>query len=296
MGFAWTVCRRPEQLLSTPLPCRRALPASRPPSPPRPPLAFWPCGPCQALVDPCVPAIPRASCDLGRVGSATECMDRAMPDLLHLGLSTGCPVGRVPQQCGIPRGLTPGWGRSPGEGKWQPTPVFLPGGSPWTGEPGGLPSTGSQSGTTERLHVLSEGFFGDVYLRENTAGLHSSTSGSGERGTWWLFPRWSLSVLCTLQEEAFICVRRRRPGWLLAHKHQGCVATSRRCEKCGGRDGSPLPPLSRPFHVVVTQLPNHFSSSTAVPHYPRGGDCSRILQGHQNHPILCPLSKMSEQG
>ena len=41
-----------------------------------------------------------------------------------------CPVGRVPQQCGIPRGLTPGWGRSPGEGKWQPTPVFLPGGSP----------------------------------------------------------------------------------------------------------------------------------------------------------------------
>ena len=125
----------------------------------------------------------------------------------------------------------------------------------------------AESGTTERLHVLSEGFFGDVYPRENTAGLHSSTSGSGERGTWWLFPRWSLSVLCTLQEEAFVCVR-RRPGWLLAHNHQGCVATSRRCEKCGGRDGSPLPPLSRPLDVVVPQLPNHFSSSTAVPRYP----------------------------
>ena len=28
--------------------------------------------------------------------------------------------------------------------KWQPTPVFLPGESPWTEEPGGLQSRGSQ--------------------------------------------------------------------------------------------------------------------------------------------------------
>ena len=27
---------------------------------------------------------------------------------------------------------------------WQPTPVFLPGESPWTEEPGGLQSVGSQ--------------------------------------------------------------------------------------------------------------------------------------------------------
>ena len=27
---------------------------------------------------------------------------------------------------------------------WQPTPVFLPGESPWTEEPGGLQSMGSQ--------------------------------------------------------------------------------------------------------------------------------------------------------
>ena len=32
-----------------------------------------------------------------------------------------------------------GWRR-----KWQPTPVFLPGESPWTEEPGGLQSMGSQ--------------------------------------------------------------------------------------------------------------------------------------------------------
>ena len=30
------------------------------------------------------------------------------------------------------------------EEAWQPTPVFLPGESPWTEEPGGLQFTGSQ--------------------------------------------------------------------------------------------------------------------------------------------------------
>ena len=30
------------------------------------------------------------------------------------------------------------------ERAWQPTPVFLPGKSPWTEEPGGLQSLGSQ--------------------------------------------------------------------------------------------------------------------------------------------------------
>ena len=41
-------------------------------------------------------------------------------------------------------GSIPGSGRSPSEKKWQPTPVFLPGESPWTGEPGGLQSMGSK--------------------------------------------------------------------------------------------------------------------------------------------------------
>ena len=39
-------------------------------------------------------------------------------------------------------GSIPGSGRSPGEGKGNP--VFLPGESPWTEEPGGLQSMGSQ--------------------------------------------------------------------------------------------------------------------------------------------------------
>ena len=36
-----------------------------------------------------------------------------------------------------------GW-EDPLERKWQPTPVFLPGESPWTEEPGGLQSIGPQ--------------------------------------------------------------------------------------------------------------------------------------------------------
>ena len=31
-------------------------------------------------------------------------------------------------------------GKIPRRRAWQPTPVFLPGGSPWTEEPGGLQS------------------------------------------------------------------------------------------------------------------------------------------------------------
>ena len=43
--------------------------------------------------------------------------------MIHIGGSDGkeyaCNVGDL--------GSIPGSGRSPGEGKWQPTPVFLPG-------------------------------------------------------------------------------------------------------------------------------------------------------------------------
>ena len=41
-------------------------------------------------------------------------------------------------------GLDPWVGKIPWRRAWQPTPVFLPGESPWTEEPGGLQSMGSQ--------------------------------------------------------------------------------------------------------------------------------------------------------
>ena len=41
-------------------------------------------------------------------------------------------------------GSVSGLGRSPWRGKWQPTPVFLPGEIPGTEEPGRLQSIGSQ--------------------------------------------------------------------------------------------------------------------------------------------------------
>jgi len=41
-------------------------------------------------------------------------------------------------------GLIPGVGKIPWKRKWQPTPVVLTWEIPWTEEPGGLQSTGSQ--------------------------------------------------------------------------------------------------------------------------------------------------------
>ena len=41
-------------------------------------------------------------------------------------------------------GSIPGLGRFPWRRAWQPTPVFLPGESPWTEEPGWLQFMGSQ--------------------------------------------------------------------------------------------------------------------------------------------------------
>ena len=41
-------------------------------------------------------------------------------------------------------GLMPGSGRFPWRRAWQPTPVFLPGASPWAEERGGPQSRGSQ--------------------------------------------------------------------------------------------------------------------------------------------------------
>ena len=41
-------------------------------------------------------------------------------------------------------GFNPRVGKIPWRRAWQPTPVFLPGESPWTEETGGLHSMGSQ--------------------------------------------------------------------------------------------------------------------------------------------------------
>ena len=49
-------------------------------------------------------------------------------------------------------------GKIPWRRAWQPTPVFFPGESPWTKEPGGLYSMGSQrvghDGATKHTFVL----------------------------------------------------------------------------------------------------------------------------------------------
>ena len=66
---------------------------------------------------------------------------------VYLCLHWGFPYGSVGKEfiCnGGDLGLIPGLGRFPRRRAWQPTPVFLPGEFPWTEEPGGLQSMGSQ--------------------------------------------------------------------------------------------------------------------------------------------------------
>ena len=59
----------------------------------------------------------------------------------------GCTSGKEPTcQCRrcLRQGIFPWVGKIPWRRAWQPTPVFLPGESPWTEEPGGLQSIGLQ--------------------------------------------------------------------------------------------------------------------------------------------------------
>ena len=51
-------------------------------------------------------------------------------------------------------GFPPWVGQIPWRRAWQPTPVFLPGESPWTEKPGGLESMGLQSWTRLSMHIL----------------------------------------------------------------------------------------------------------------------------------------------
>ena len=57
--------------------------------------------------------------------------------------SPGCSVGKESACTVGDLGSTLGW-EDPLEEGVAPTPVFLPGESPWTEEPGGLQSMGSQ--------------------------------------------------------------------------------------------------------------------------------------------------------
>ena len=73
-----------------------------------------------------------------------------LPVIWNVQWYRGFPGGVVlkipPARAGITRdmGSTPRVGKIPWSRKWQPTPVFLPGKFPWTDEPGGLQSMGSQ--------------------------------------------------------------------------------------------------------------------------------------------------------
>ena len=63
--------------------------------------------------------------------------------MLASGFSGGSDSKESACNAGDP-GFDPWFGKIPWRRAWQPTPVFLPGESPWTEVPGGLQSMGSQ--------------------------------------------------------------------------------------------------------------------------------------------------------
>ena len=64
-----------------------------------------------------------------------------------MGLPSGSDGKESSCNAGDP-GSIPGSGGSPGERNGLPTPVFLPGESPWTEEPGGLQFHGTAKSWT----------------------------------------------------------------------------------------------------------------------------------------------------
>ena len=63
----------------------------------------------------------------------------------HWAYQAALVVKNLPADAGnIRDGFDPGVGKIPWRRAWQPAPVFLPGESPWTEEPGGLQSIGLQ--------------------------------------------------------------------------------------------------------------------------------------------------------
>ena len=87
------------------------------------------------------------------------------------GFSSGSTIKNLPVMQEPRRlGFDPWVGKIPRKGAWQSTPVFLPGESPWTEEPGCLQSMGSQKSWT-RLKRLCTGtcpFFIVMVIEELT--------------------------------------------------------------------------------------------------------------------------------
>ena len=80
----------------------------------------------------------------GHYMNFTFCLDLFKPVVLPWsGFPGGSAVKNPFTNAGDVR-LIPGFGKILLKRKWQPTPVFLPGESLWTEEPGGLQSMGSQ--------------------------------------------------------------------------------------------------------------------------------------------------------
>ena len=94
-------------------------------------------------------------------------------------------------------GFDPWVGKIPLRKAWQPTPVLLPGESPWTEEPGRLQSMGSQRvghdwSDLVRMHTQSRNSLTDIEIRlvVEKGGGEREMNGLGVQG--WVEANWLL--------------------------------------------------------------------------------------------------------
>ena len=105
-------------------------------------------------------------------------------------------AGDVTNRGSVPHG---GGGEYPWRRAWQPTPVFLPGESPWTEGPGGLQSIGSHRVGQDRSdlackHAPYEKGLGGQGMRKEQQ-LFASRCGTSSIFEWVTVPQHLLSAL-----------------------------------------------------------------------------------------------------
>ena len=100
--------------------------------------------------------------------SRTRLSDWTELNWMHVLGFLGGASGKEPScQCrrGKRCGFHPWVGKIPWRRAWQPTPVFFPGKSPWTEEPGRLQSIGSHDWSTHMQCMFCDRFF-NVFVSE----------------------------------------------------------------------------------------------------------------------------------
>ena len=123
-----------------------------------------------------------------------------------MGLSWCLSLWKICLQWGQP-GFDPWVGKIPWRRAWQPTPVFLPGESPWTEEPGGA----TVHGVTRRRPQLSDYAQHSVALKRSHHNKVKIKKAIFE--SYWVLCMWMLGLTWTSGTQALLSPFKREKKW-----------------------------------------------------------------------------------